>query len=301
MSMLQSVRQAPAGQAPAGQPGHEPPVPELITRERLAADLRALGVRSGQTLLVHASLSQIGWVETGAPTDGGRAATAKEAAATVVAALTDVLGPDGTLVVNAGTPENSLTSRSFRDQTKGLRSWHVSGYVEQMPAFDPKVTPTSAGAVAEALRTTPGAARSHHPQSSFAAVGPHARELMAGHQVTCHLGEESPLAKLYDRHASILLLGVGYGSCTAFHLAEYRYTTNPPMREYSCLVMEGGIRRWMRYRDVVLDDAEFENIGKALEDKITVTIGTVGKARSRLLPLRCVVDFATDWLKANRW
>jgi aminoglycoside 3-N-acetyltransferase len=57
----------------------------------------------------------------------------------------------------------------------------------------------------------------------------------------------------------------------------------------------------MRYDDVVLDDGEFENIGKSLEDKITVPIGAVGKAQSRLLPLRCVVDFATDWLKANRW
>ena len=274
---------------------------EVITRERLAADLRALGVRPGQTVLVHASLKQIGWVESSAPAAGGPATTVKDAAATVVAALTDVLGPDGTLVAGAGTPENSLTSRSFRDQTKGLRSWHVAGYLEQMPPFDPQVTPTSAGAVAEALRTTPGAERSHHPQSSFAAAGPHARELMAGHLVNCHLGEDSPLAKLYQRDASVLLLGVGYESCTAFHLAEYRYTTNPPLREYSCLVMEDGIRRWMRYKDVVLDDAEFENIGKALEDKVAVTIGTVGKARSRLLPLRCVVDFATDWLKANRW
>ena len=274
---------------------------EVITRERLVADLRALGVRPGQTVLVHASLKQIGWVESRDRAEGLPATTVKEAAATVVAALTDVLGPDGTLVAGAGTPENSLTSRTFRDQTKGLRSWHVSGYLEQMPAFDPQVTPTSAGAVAEALRTTPGAERSHHPQSSFAAVGLHARELMAGHRVNCHLGEDSPLAKLYQRDASILLLGVGYRSCTALHLAEYRYTKQPPKRSYSCLVMEDGIRRWMKYDDVVLDDGEFENIGKCLEDKITVTIGAVGKAQSRLLPLRCVVDFATDWFKANRW
>jgi len=282
MSMPRPVRQAPARQT-----GNDTPARAVITRERLAADLRVLGVRPGQTLLVHASLKQIGWVEG--------------AAQTVVGALTDVLGPDGTLVAGAGTPENSLTSRSFLEQTKGLRSSHVSGYLERMLAFDPKVTPTSAGAVAEALRITPGAARSDHPQSSFAAVGRDAQELMAGHQVTCHLGEHSPLAKLYERDASILLLGVDYRSCTAFHLAEYRYTTNPPMREYSCLVMEEGISRWMRYKDVVLDDGEFENIGKSLEDKITVPIGVVGKAQSRLLPLRCVVDFASDWLGMHRW
>ena len=286
MSMRMPVRPSESG----------PETREAVTRERLAADLRALGVRPGQTLLVHASLSQIGrgpsgrmpgWVEAGAPT--------------VVAALTDVLGPEGTLVTGAGTPENSLTSRSFREQTKGLQSWRVAGYLERMLAFDQRATPTSAGAVAEALRTTPGAERSAHPQSSFAALGRDARELMAGHRVTCHLGEHSPLAKLYERDASVLLIGTGYQSCTAFHLAEYRYTTNPPMREYSCLVREEGISRWMKYRDVVLDDGEFEIIGKSLEDKITVPIGLVGKAPSRLLPLRCVVDFATDWLRAHRW
>jgi aminoglycoside 3-N-acetyltransferase len=269
---------------------------EVITRERLAADLRALGVRPGQTLLVHASLSQIG--RGPAKRGSGRV---EDGAPAVVAALADVLGAEGTLVTGAGPPENSLTSRSFREQTKGLRPWHVSGFLEEMVAFDPRATPTSAGAVAEAVRTTRGAERSDHPQSSFAAVGRDARELMAGHQLTCHLGEYSPLAKLYERDASILLLGVGYRSCTALHLAEYRYTKNPPMMEYSCLVMEEGIRRWMRYKDVVLDDGEFENIGKALEDKITVPIGTVGKAPSRLLPLRCVVDFAVDWLGAHRW
>ena len=280
--------------ASAGQTMSKTPAPEVITRARLAADLRALGVRPGQTLLVHASLKKIGRVE-------GTDQTVEGAARTVVGALTDVLGPDGTLVAGAGTPENSLTSRSFREQTKGLRLSHVSGFLEGMVAFDPRVTPTSAGAVAEALRTTPGAARSDHPQSSFAAVGRDARELMAGHQVNCHLGEESPLAKLYERDASTLLLGVGYRSCTALHLAEYRYTKNPPMREYSCLVMEEGISRWVRYRDVVLDDGEFENIGKSMEDKIPVPIGTVGKAQSRLFPLRCVVDFAADWFRANRW
>lgn len=290
MSVLQSERRDRAGQASTGTPAAE-----VITRQQLAADLRALGVRSGQTLLVHASLSQIGrgpsrdlpgWVEAGA--------------STVVAALTDVLGPEGTLVTGAGTPENSLTSRSFREQTKDLQPWRVSGYLERMLAFDPQVTPTSAGAVAEALRTTPHAERSAHPQSSFAAVGRDARELMAGHRVTCHLGEHSPLAKLYERDASVLLIGAGYRSCTAFHLAEYRYTQNPPMREYSCLVREEGISRWMKYQDVVLDDGEFEIIGKSLEDKIAVPIGPVGKAPSRLLPLRCVVDFAVNWLAAHR-
>ena len=282
MSMLEAVRE------PAMRLDERGPAPrELVTRERLAADLRALGVRPGQTLLVHASLRQIGWVQDGAQT--------------VVAALTDVLGPGGTLVAGAGTPENSVTSRTFRAEVDGLTAAQVVGYRSRMPAFDPQTTPTSVGAVAEALRTTAGAVRSDHPQSSFAAVGRDARELMAGHRVTCHLGDDSPLGKLYERNASILLLGVGYKSCTAFHLAEYRYKERPPLQTYSCVIKKKGKRHWLIYRDVVLDDGEFEIIGKSLDDEMSVPIGAVGRAESRLFPLRSVVDFATGWLKRHRW
>jgi aminoglycoside N3'-acetyltransferase len=55
-----------------------------------------------------------------------------------------------------------------------------------MPAFDRERTPTGSGQSAEELRTTQGAVRSGHPQSSFAALGPRAAELMDGHAVNCH-------------------------------------------------------------------------------------------------------------------
>lgn len=258
-----------------------------MTRERLRADLRALGVRPGQTLIVHASLREIGWV------DGGARA--------VVAALRGAVGPAGTIVAGAGTPENSVTSRIFRSETSGLTPAQVIGYRGRMPAFDPETTPTSVGALAEALRTTPGAVRSAHPQTSFSALGRHASALTAGHRITCHLGEDSPLARLYEQDASILLLGVGFQACTAFHLAEYRYTSRPPLQTYSCVVRTRGRRHWLTYRDVVLDDGEFEIIGKSLEDKITVPTGNIGDAQSRLLPLRSAVDFATDWMTTHRW
>lgn len=261
-------------------------VTRVVTRDRLVADLRDLGMRPGQTLLVHASLRQIGWV------DGG--------ARTVVAALREVLGPDGTLVAGAGTPENSITSRAFQTVIDGFTPAQVVGFRGRMPAFDRKTTPTSVGAVAEAVRTTEGVIRSAHPQSSFAAVGRLARPLMDGHRLTCHLGEQSPLAKLYRQGASILLLGVGYQACTAFHLAEYRYTERPPMQTYSCVVLTKGKRRWLTYRDAVLDDSEFEVIGKSLEAEKTVPTRNIGNAPSRLVCLSEVVDFATDWLRAHR-
>lgn len=271
----------------ATPPGAAATTRPVLTRERLATDLDAIGVRPGQTLLVHASLRQLGWVGGGAQT--------------VVAALRDALGPDGTLVAGAGTPENSITSRAFRSEVNGLTKAQVAQFRDRMPAFDAATTPTSVGAVAEAVRTAPGAVRSAHPQSSFSAVGRQARPLMAGHQLNCHLGEDSPLGKLYEKDASILLLGVGYHACTAFHLAEYRYTEHPPRQYYSCVVTTRGTRQWRTYRDVLLDDSEFEVIGKSLEDdEIPVRTGNIGSAETRLLSLRHAVDFATNWMTAHR-
>jgi aminoglycoside N3'-acetyltransferase len=55
----------------------------------------------------------------------------------------------------------------------------------------------------------------------------------------CHLGERSPLGWLYAADAAILLLGVGYDACTAFHLAEYRRPSTRPQK-YHCFVADGG-------------------------------------------------------------
>ena len=63
----------------------------------LAADLAALGVRPGSTLVVHSSLSSIGYVTGGAHA--------------VVLALVEALGPDGTLVVPTHSGELSDPGR----------------------------------------------------------------------------------------------------------------------------------------------------------------------------------------------
>jgi aminoglycoside 3-N-acetyltransferase len=257
-----------------------------MTGDDLASDLLALGLARGMTVLVHASLRSIGWV------DGGAEA--------VVVALRHVLGPEGTLVVATPTAENSDTSRDYLARTAGMTPQQVCDYRRRMPPFDRSVTPAGSGRIAETVRRTPGAIRSAHPQSSFTAVGRFAGRLMKRHPVHCHLGEDSPLGKLYEADAWILLLGVGYESCTAMHLAEYRYLKEPPRRTYRCVVRHRRRPQWRKYTDVVLDDGDFAVIGEAVDKDIAQSRGYVGNAECRLMPLRDMVDHAVEWMRAHR-
>ncbi|MEU6200041.1 AAC(3) family N-acetyltransferase [Streptomyces sp. NPDC047061] len=251
----------------------------------LARSLVDLGVRPGATVLVHVSLRRVG--------------AGPEA---FLAALLDVLGPEGTVVVPAFTAGNSDTSPDYLDRTRGMTHRQRVLHRALMPPFERDRTPSERmGAFAEAVRRAQGAVRSAHPQTSFAALGARSGELMGRHDEECHLGERSPLARLERAGAYVLLLGVGYEVCTAFHLGEYR-VPHPPRRLYRCVVLRGGVRTWMSYEDVALDDRDFGILGSEFEAGGTTVVarGRFGDAQAVLFPLAQAVEFAVSWLAGNR-
>jgi aminoglycoside 3-N-acetyltransferase len=254
-----------------------------VTRRELGAELRELGVREGGVLLVHASLSTLNWV------CGGPVA--------VVQALRDALGSTGTLVVPTHTPDNSDPA-GWQHPPVPAGWWPVIR--AEMPAFDPPVTPSRyMGAVAEAVRTWPGARRSDHPQGSFAALGPAAEWVTAGHARAEMFGERSPLGRVYEADGQVLLLGVGHDSNTSLHLAEYRVPDQPRRLRGAAVLTPAG-REWASWADVDVDAADFAALGRDLEATGAVRTGRVGGAAARLVRQRDAVDFAAGWLPRHR-
>ena len=151
----------------------------------LVKDFRALGIRPGMNLLVHSSLRRVGPVEGGADT--------------VIDALLEVLGPEGTLMMSA-----------------------VSGNVtENQPVFDVRLTPATVGTLPNVFRKREGAVRSLHPIHSIAALGPKAEFFTGGH-LECNTpwSPGSPYGKLMRNEGSILFLGTNFTCNTCIHALE---------------------------------------------------------------------------------
>ncbi len=261
--------------------------PLPLTVASLTADFEKLGIKPRLAVLVHSSLSSMGWVCGGA--------------AAIIQALEAALGEFGTLVMPAHTGENSDPAY-WRHPPVPETWWDIIR--SETPAFDPDFTPTrKMGAIAETFRKQPGTIRSNHPQVSFAARGPLAEAITANHSLDYALGDDSPLGRLYDLRGYILLLGVGHINNTSLHLAEYRASyPGKKIERGGAAIVENGRRVWKILEDFGDDSDDFELIGAAFEtahpDK--TTIGRIGKADVRLMPSHDLVDFAVTWMNANR-
>lgn len=252
-----------------------------VTVVSLLDDLRALGVEAGMTLVVHSSLSAIGWVSGGAQA--------------VVLALQDALGPDGTLVVP--THSSHLSEPSLWQHPPLPDDAWLPAVRASMPAYDPYLTPTrKMGAIVDAFLLQRDVQRSGHPQHSFAARGPRATEITARHELAYGLGT-GPLATVYDLDGWVLLLGVTHANNTSLHLAEFRSGTRPHQAQGAPVLVDGR-REWVTFDDIDGDADAFDALGVDFARETGLErVGSVGRATGRLMPQRALVDYGVEWLR----
>ena len=153
---------------------------------KIAKDLHALGIRPGNTVLVHSSMKSLG------PVPGG--------AETVIQGLLKALGDEGTLLFPA---------------------FSFSAVNRKNPVFDVKNTPCCVGALPEYFRTRPGTIRSIHPTHSVTGIGKKAEMLLSENQKdTTPCGEFSPFRKMRTDGDWILFIGCTVAPNTTMHAVE---------------------------------------------------------------------------------
>jgi aminoglycoside 3-N-acetyltransferase len=169
----------------------------------LLATLRALGIREGDTVVLHsASGAQYGF---------------RGSVEALVDVFVEAVGPDGTLV---------MMSMPYRTSTVK--------YLETLKAFDVRRTPSMMGMPSELFRRRPDVLRSLSPTHPVLARGPLAEWLVAGHE-DCLLpcGPGSPFEKLAEVDAKAVFFNVPFDTFTFVHYLEHLVHEAQPIPLYT--------------------------------------------------------------------
>ena len=260
------------------------------TRQRLVEDAAKLGVRSGDTVMLHASLRAIG------PTEGR--------ADGLIDALHEAVGASGTLLMVLGATNAWGRVNELPEPERAARLANAEPFDALSTPADPDV-----GTLAEVFRRHRGALVSDHPEGRFAALGPGAAALTCDPPWDDYFGPGSPLERLLQRDGKVLRLGADTDTVTLLHHAEY--LTDLPHK-----------RRARRHRLVKTDDGAVVRVVDCLDDNNGIVdypgdedyfsailraylhtgraqTGTVGNATSELIQARDLVPFAVDWMNAH--
>ncbi|HEX3291961.1 MAG TPA: aminoglycoside 3-N-acetyltransferase [Gaiella sp.] len=205
----------------------------VVGRTRLARELSALGLRGGAVILVHCRMSALGTVVGGAET--------------VVRALLDVVGPEGTLVAYVGWDD------APPDDPDSLAPGDRELFLAEQPVYDPAVARARRdhGRIAEVLRTWPGAVHSRHPEAGVAAVGRDADAVALPHPLDDAYGHGTPYARVVEHGGQVVLLGAPLDTVTLVHHAE-AIARVPGKRRvaWRCPVLVQGRREWRTLHDI---------------------------------------------------
>ena len=234
-------------------------------------DFKTVGIEKGDTVFIQSALRPAGNIEGGAPT--------------IVKALLETVGKDGTVVAPA---------------------FCFAHEKDECPIIDNDNDPSEMGIISETIRRHPGAKRSIAYRHSVCAVGKYAEEITDVDPSLSVFDIRSSFGKMLGYDTKVLLFGVTYLNSTSHHFAEYllqvpdRMTVNVPAK----LKMPDGTLRDIitcDYRPKPNDSGEyysyphdFDRSGLELEKAGKVCISHVGNAVTRVYGMRDLIHYFID-------
>ena len=256
--------------------------PEGISAQALADDLRRLGLPTGATVLMHASLRAVG------PVAGG--------AETLLEALHMVIGESGTVMVPAFSWEAADPAR-FREPP--LPDELGAARAALVPYTPDSPVDACLGVFPQVVHRASGARHSPVPGSSFVALGRHAAELVSVQDPDRPYGPAGPLGRLGELDGWVLLLGVDFRCATSVHCAEEQadlpYLRRDPPNRY--LV---GPDQWLEVGHDYGCGEGFNAVQEVLRDHGQLLEGSVGAASSLLTRHGHIVEAGLSLLARDR-
>ena len=246
-----------------------------ITKDILSHKFSQLGIMQGDTLLVHASLSSLGYVVGGAEA--------------LFLALRDVIGEKGTIVVPSQTVE--ISDPASWQYPPVPQEWH-DVIRSSMPAYSKNLSYSKAmGAFSQFIGILPDSIRSNHPMYSFTAIGEKASEIIGQDSFDFPFGDESSLGRMYSIGAKVLMIGTDFETNTSLHLAENRLNREV-IQERSKILTEHG-EKWISFKNIELDIYDdYLEIQKNFMEQYTVNHISINEGNVYLFDMKECVDFA---------
>lgn len=192
-------------------------IKKIYSFDDLVEGFKQIPLTDNRVIMVHSSYKSLGSV------DGG--------AQTVIDALLEVVGPEGTILF----------------PNFNFQSWTENHY------FDVIETPSRMGIIGELARLHPGAVRTPHPIYSFAALGAKKEEFKVCNDEEAY-GPNSAFARFHKLNGVIVSIGLHWNSTFSMHhYIEYNvgcnyrrikefsgiymgYDRNPSVRKYTMFV-----------------------------------------------------------------
>lgn len=231
----------------------------------------SIGIRKGDTLLVHSSLSSFGYVEGGEQT--------------VIEALLASVGIGGNVFVPTltGKPSDGPTNP---------------------PVFDVKKSPCWTGRIPSEFMKLSEAKRSLHPTHSLAGIGLLVDYLIKGHEDSLTpCGKDSPYIKIAEIGGYILLLGVAMDSNTTIHsaeeLANVPYHLQKEKTECTIIDYDGDILKRRLYLHHWGTPRYFQKIEEPLENLHILTQIKCGNSVIRLIKSMPMIEWLYEKLIKN--
>ena len=248
-----------------------------VSPEELTEGFQRLGIREGDSVMIHASLQSFGTV------DGG--------AAMVLHRLLGIIGKEGTLMMPTFT---FVTTHSNAHDNHCKPGCWCEGREDRHIPFIPELQPDKKiGEIAHRLCSWPASRRSRHPAYSFVAVGNKVDELVSDHPLMNPL---QPIKKMLEYDPYILMVGVDFDSATAIHVAEERKAPSKFEIERALTVTSKG-QVWVDVLGMGCSNGFVKVRPHFPGDKRRET--SIGLARVELYPMRTLIESSEILLDAD--